>query len=261
MHIPIDTSKSVQLSIGQAVAFPYVQVSFAGNIPSGKLHDFRSAVCSTLAKNHYPKLDLYHNHDAEGSPLLRYPRVIYRTHSTGAELVLVNEAVDGLAALPLLSQATPFYFGSNENSLIINGVNPQERKLGYLGKGEFRYYRLHNWLPFNQPNHHKWLEVGDPNSPEAETLLRNILIGNILSLAKGFNAHFSEPIKLRHLSVQEKEPVRYKDTLRHRFDAIFATNLQLPTGLGLGKNVSFGHGRIAPGPRMPLAPKTIDTAE
>ena len=77
---------------------------------------------------------------------------------------------------------------------------------------------------------------------EKEEILQRILIGNIISMSKGFNYTVEEKIKC-WLNLQSTY-VNIKGLKHVGFVGEFKVNFNIPDYFGLGKNVSKGFGTI-----------------
>jgi hypothetical protein len=76
------------------------------------------------------------------------------------------------------------------------------------------------------------------------TMLERMLIGNILSFAKGMKIHLDKKIQCKIISSEEPRLVTYKGIKMMSFDVMFKTNVSLPNYIGLGKGVSLGFGTV-----------------
>ena len=77
-------------------------------------------------------------------------------------------------------------------------------------------------------------------------MLERILIGNILSLAKGIGVFFETPVRCRILQLENEKSFGYKNVELLSFSVKFRTNVSLPAYVGLGKSVSINNGVVTP---------------
>ena len=77
-------------------------------------------------------------------------------------------------------------------------------------------------------------------------MLERILIGNILSLAKGVGIFFDTPVRCRILQLENEKSFGYKQVELRSFSIKFRTNVLLPAYVGLGKSVSINNGVVTP---------------
>lgn len=71
-----------------------------------------------------------------------------------------------------------------------------------------------------------------------------MVIGNILSFAKGMGIYFKDRITCKILEIEEPYWVIYKGVRMMAFNICFKSNLSLPDNIGLGKGVSLGNGLL-----------------
>jgi len=74
--------------------------------------------------------------------------------------------------------------------------------------------------------------------------LEKILIGNILSFAKGIDWNIEKQIKLKIPKILRTNLLTIKDVKREAYTLNFTTNVFLPNHIGLGKNASMGFGVV-----------------
>ena len=106
---------------------------------------------------------------------------------------------------------------------------------------EFKY-RIRNWLPLNTENYKKYIQLEAIS--DKVIFLEKILIGNILSFAKGMGIDIQNEISCKMITISEPKPIKAKDVKMMAFDAEFKTNISLPDYMGLGKHASLGFGTV-----------------
>jgi hypothetical protein len=102
-----------------------------------------------------------------------------------------------------------------------------------------RYRFVTPWIALNEVNYAKFIE----NKQGRKELLQRILVGNILSMLKGFSIQLDFQIKL---NIEQHATLK---TSAHNnpfvgFRTVFDVNLLLPEYIGLGKSVSKGFGAV-----------------
>ncbi len=75
---------------------------------------------------------------------------------------------------------------------------------------------------------------------EKRRFLERILIGNILSFAKGVGWHIDREIEVSIHSVPKLHKLSFKKYQMMGFDTDFVSNIIIPNNIGLGKSVSRG---------------------
>src|SRR5699024_2695773 len=105
-------------------------------------------------------------------------------------------------------------------------------------------YGLRNWLALNERNFKRYKAIADEIG--RMEMLEKILIGNILSFAKGMDWRIEEEVKVRIGRIGKTKNLTYKNTHLLGFDLQFQTNVSLPYYIGLGKGASHGYGMVSP---------------
>ena len=181
---------------------------------------------------------LFHNHDGSG---LRYsyPLIQYKQINGKAAILCLDDGasvIDGLFH-NFFSEAS---LGHRKVSLLIESVHTEEIEIGPAGQN--LTYKIRKWLPFNQENYKRYKNT--ERLDEKIAFMQNLLIGNILSLAKGLGVRFEEQVEAHILSLDEPKLYNFKKVMIMGYDAVFSTNVQLPEYAGLGKGASLGFGTI-----------------
>ena len=106
-----------------------------------------------------------------------------------------------------------------------------------------QYHFITPWLALNNTNHKKYKDM---NWTARKQLLTRILIGNILSAAKGLNIKINKKI---FAEIQYAKPVNcaIKGSSLIGFYGQFKINFDIPPLFSIGKSVSRGFGVISEG--------------
>lgn len=211
-----------------------VIATFKNKISLAELPFFRGSMIQ-LSSNH----PLFHNHENNGFRY-SYPLVQYKCIDGHAVMIGLNEG--GIAIERLLEDRISFscQLGNRFTELELIGVRSQKVKVECLS--ELQTYSLQSWLPLNSENYQGYLAAD--GLVERMLLLERILIGNILSFAKGIGVFFDEPICCRIQQIKQEKMFVYKNVEMVSFSAIFQSNVSLPDYIGLGKSVSLGNGIV-----------------
>ena len=102
---------------------------------------------------------------------------------------------------------------------------------------EYEFYTL--WMPLNQTNHHTYVHA---KSEAQNDLLKQILIGNILSFYKSFDYMVDKQIMVKPKLIEST--TQFKNQPMKAFKGYFITNAILPDHTGIGKAVSRGFGTV-----------------
>jgi len=208
-----------------------LDVTFENEIQPWEILFFRGAIIATAGKKHV----LFHNHESDGFrysyPLIQYKRIGKKPH-----LLCIEEGVDEV-----------HQFFENKQEGILLGERHYELKVAEIHLNQFtikvtetlQSYQLRDWLPLNQKNTSIYNKLS--NDIERYEFLEKILVGNILSMAKGLGLFIKEKIIVRIHTITGKQ-ISNKGKKRLALDISFTTNIILPNNLGLGKNASTGYG-------------------
>jgi hypothetical protein len=181
---------------------------------------------------------LFHNH-LEGKFRYAYPLIQYKSLYDKAAVVCLEDGVDEVHV----------FFQKKNRQVTLNRVK-QELVIARMHMNQFNMqawqsafqYKIKNWLPFNQANYRTFSLLDGED--EKQKFLEKILIGNILSFAKGLNWKVERQITLAIKEVPPPTVIKVKDTLRQAYTVNFNCNVFLPNFIGLGKNVSIGFGIV-----------------
>jgi hypothetical protein len=106
----------------------------------------------------------------------------------------------------------------------------------------FMYEFITPWIGLNQKNYAVY--TGLETQQEKDDLLKRILTGNILSMAKFLDTHLDRDQRIQTNLRLEHQPVNLKNQKMLGFKGMFKTNFMLPDLSGIGKSVSRGFGTI-----------------
>jgi hypothetical protein len=125
-------------------------------------------------------------------------------------------------------------------------VNEKDFKIETVDFGfseeTYMYEFLSPWMALNQKNYSIFKKLN--TLEEKKALLKRILTGNILSMAKYLGCHLEPDQRIQSdLSFRQlKTTLKGKSMLG--FEGVFKTNFHLPDYSALGKSVSRGYGCI-----------------
>lgn len=131
--------------------------------------------------------------------------------------------------------------GTREILLEIDEIRSYKHTVRVWKESLFRY-RIVDWMPLNQDNYHKFLQTEGLKDKYA--LLESILIGNILSFAKGVGVFLEERVVCSITDISDSHIETYKGNEVMTFNASFSTNVSIPKFVGMGKGASLGFGTI-----------------
>ena len=183
---------------------------------------------------------LFHGHLPDG---LRYsyPLIQYKKLGEYATVVALQEAVPQLAELLLENTvAIKLRLGRRMVSASLSDVFRQNIDMSV--STAMRTFEISRWLPLNQENYGAYCTMD--SLADKLAFLENLLLGNILSFAKGVGVFFEEQVRVSIVYILSTGTFKYKGVEMLGFDIQFRTNVRLPEFIGLGKGVSLGFGTI-----------------
>ena len=179
---------------------------------------------------------LLHQHEKKGFVYL-YPRVQYKVLDGKLAIIGINEGVETLKKIhPKIDYLE---LGRERYKIIEKKIDEEDVGFG-VDSITKHYHFLTSWLALNERNYERYK---DSNQREQIQLLEKILIGNILSMAKGLEYVVTKEIKVKNLKL-EMQDIKIKDIKMIGFIGDFEVNFNLPDYIGLGKMVSKGFGTI-----------------
>lgn len=210
-------------------------VRFKNTISIEEIPLFRGAIVNAMESSNL----LFHNHVADGVLRYAYPLIQYRRINQKAAIICVGDGADVIGQF-FSSCNYDVVLGNRKTRLDVDSVKANYYLI-QLWNGEFDYY-IRRWLPLNKENYDRY--CSEESLASKYTMLEHVLVGNILSFAKGIGIHFENQVKCKITSASEPYVETYKGVKMMAFDAVFKTNVSLPDYIGLGKGVSLGMGTI-----------------
>ena len=211
-----------------------LDVTFENDIQPWEVAAFRGAIVATAGKEHI----LFHNHNKDGFryayPLIQYKRIGKKPH-----LACIDEGIDEV-----------HHFFENKQEGLILGDRPYELVVDQIRLNKFNLqvwdrsfnYLIQDWFPLNQKNYKIYKEI--ISEIKQFDFLEKVLIGNILSFAKGIEWKFDKEIELKITEILRTNYISLKGIKREAFTLNFKCNVFLPNFISLGKNASLGFGTI-----------------
>lgn len=183
---------------------------------------------------------LFHGHLPDG---LRYsyPLIQYKKLGEYATVVALQEAVPQLAEL-LLENTVPIKLRLGRRMVSASVSDVFRQNIDMSVSTAMRTFEISRWLPLNQENYDAYRTMD--SLADKLAFLENLLLGNILSFAKGVGVFFEEQVRVSIVYILSSGTFKYKGVEMLGFDIQFRTNVRLPEFIGLGKGVSLGFGTI-----------------
>ena len=199
------------------------------------IHKFRGFI-GNLFKNY----DLIHNHDLKtGKLIYRYPLIQFKLiNKTPAIVAITDQAVNIFAEI--FMKLDKIDIEDTVIPVFEKDLKIEEMEFGYSDE-IFMYEFASPWIGLNQSNFKKYTDAGNNNKDQ---MLKRIMTGNILSMAKYLDCWLSEDQKIRIDHKLKEIKVNLKGRSMTAFNGIFKTNFLIPDYLGIGKSVSRGFGAV-----------------
>lgn len=218
-----------------AVKIRLLVVSFDFEIRRREIPAFRAAVAEKVGRENI----LFHNHFGGNNFRYGYPLIQYKVFGGHPTILCINEGTE---------EILKFFQQINWN-IVLNGKE-METDIKHISFDYFHCgfsdrpvrYRIRNWFALNDANFEKFINISSDS--EKNELLVRILIGNIISFAKGIQWDLDQQVKATITEVPRGRLFNFKDHQMVGFDVDFSVNILLPDAIGLGKSVSRGFGVI-----------------
>lgn len=201
-----------------------------------QIHKFRGFI-----GNLFRDYDMLHNHDPiTGKLIYRYPLIQFKLINGIPAIIAVTDKAVELFSLLFLKL----------NEVVIEDLKiPVFEKDLYIedvtiryANETFMYEFMSPWLALNQKNFRRYTE--SESKSEKANILRQTLIGNILSMSKYLGCWLEKDQNIHAEIRTEEKPVNLKGKTMIGFTGMFKTNFIIPDGLGIGKSVSRGFGTV-----------------
>lgn len=212
-------------------------VEFDNTLKPWETSAFRGAIIEKVGREHL----LFNHHLDDQKYLFRYPLIQYKSIRQKPTILCLGDGVDEIHKF--------FNKSSWEVDLLERKIDLTIDQL-QLGSFELKIspqiltYNLRHWFALNSKNYRAFDSLSD--DLERMEMLEKVLVGNILSFAKGMEWYIEEEVKVRITKIKGTKMIKYKNTSLKAFDVEFKTNVNLPYYIGLGKGASKGFGVIYP---------------
>jgi len=213
----------------------FLKIQFSNSLESWELPAFRAAIIDKTMRQSV----LFHNHTEEGYRYA-YPLIQYKTNKKKAVVVCLNAGTDDIHFLLGLRDLR-LRIGERTENFQIEDIHIKYHLI-QIWNTHFSF-SLRNWNAFNQDNYKAYQQLKETGE-DVRPLLKRILIGNILSFAKGIGWDVDKEIGLDISRINNEVWIPYKGTNLLAISLDFTTNVSLPSWIGLGKGGSLGFGVV-----------------
>jgi hypothetical protein len=188
--------------------------------------------------NRFHQFDILHNHKTDGSCLYLYPRIQYRVINGKGYIIGIEEGVNLLQEIE--PQIETIELKGKTYCIIKKKLISEDVRFG-VTDSVIKYRFIKPWIALNEKNYSSYKQLR--TQKERGDFLRNILIGNLLSIAKSLGYIVGHEIKATTDKLRETE-IFLKGTPMLGFLGTFSVNFEIPDYWGIGKSVSRGFGTV-----------------
>jgi len=179
-----------------------------------------------------------HHHQPDGTLLYRYPVVQYKIIQDNCVIIGFGAGIE--IVKKIFDELKVIIIDGNWQDILAKSLYNYTDEFG-TAADFIAYTFLTPWLALNEENYETYQKYG--NWQKRRELLTKILIGNILSIAKGINYTVTEPISVKFDHLRETRTT-LKGTPMLGFLGNFQVNFAIPDYWGIGKSVARGFGTI-----------------
>lgn len=220
----MDSTKTIIIRFSEQMAHYEIPL-FRGAV----LNLMKDGKCSVLFHNHY-----------ETGFRQSYPLIQYKRIGGKAAMVCIGEGTEVIGQFFASMQPT-IALGDRLIKLEVESVVPKVTDI-QIQNDDVNYF-ITKWLPLNSDNFKEYKKL--EGVVAQAVMLERILVGNILSCAKGLGVFFKDNVDVKIIKVEDIVPLTFKDIKMLSFNIVFKTNVLLPDYIGLGKGASVGYGTIS----------------
>jgi Cas6b C-terminal domain/Cas6b N-terminal domain len=224
----------------QHTKYPHLTISFNTPISPQEIPYLRAAIVAKVGRQHA----FFHNHDADGSKVHRYPLIQYKRFGERAGLVAIGDGVEAVQAFLNLRDRS-LDLGGRRVVMDVDRMQVRHQPLRVWDT--WFSYRVTDWIALHGA--HLQAYKNEPSLGRRIGLLERKLNSNIRSFTRavGWSGDGQVEVRIHHL--RNAENVLFKDIYFRAFEVEFSTNVLLPSHIGFGKGSAFGFGTITPNPR------------
>lgn len=184
----------------------------------------------------FPQYLELHNHLGKDKFNYGYPVIQYKSIDGVPNIIAINDASKIL--IDIFYDVKEIDIKDKVMSILEKGYVLKTMEFGVVDH-LIEYEFLTPWIALNQENYTKFARSSEAERVE---ILKKVLTGNLLSMAKGLECWVDMPIEV--LIKLRPVEVNYKDRKMVGFKGRFMTNFVIPNQLGVGKSVARGFGTV-----------------
>jgi hypothetical protein len=208
-------------------------------IKLAQLEQFRGAIAEQAGLDN----ELFHNHDnSRENYHYRYPVIQYYCDNGKAAMIGIGEGADALTAWAE-SYAGKLQMGGKFHQAPIEEY--QSRVETIQTTDEWHTYRVSDWVALNEKNYLEWRNRD--RLADQLVLLERAFVAHVMAFARGINWFVDRRLTASLTDYHGCQWHQRRGADMLAFDATFRIQAILPEGIGLGKGVSIGFGRVGRG--------------
>jgi hypothetical protein len=213
-----------------------IKIVFDTELKEYEIPAFRGAIIDLVGRDHV----VFHNHIGADQFHYKYPVIQYKNQGKKACIVCIKDGVDEIHHF-FENNHGKIKIGNDSRPLMVENVKINQFQVQVTES--YHAYSIRKWLPVNETNYAQFKAL-EGLVPKTQ-FLEKVLVGNLLSMAKGLDWTVDKPIDVKILEINKQFLTKFKKSNLIAFDLEFKTNVCLPYDIGLGKGASSGYGTIS----------------
>ncbi len=200
------------------------------------LEQFRGAIAEQAGLEN----ELFHNHDnTRENYHYRYPLIQYQCVNGKAAMIGLGEGADAIAHW-MLAYGGRLKMGGKIHQAPIEEYRSRSETIQTTD--EWHTYRISDWVALNEKNYSQWQKT--QRLATQMEILESAFTAHIMAFARGINWFVDRRLVAELTDYHGCQWHKRRGAELLAFDATFRIQALLPDGIGLGKGVSIGFGRI-----------------
>ncbi len=237
LHLPLSDKPSPRaIKTGPASTLPTTHLQLALPLALEDLEAFRGAIAASAGLDN----ELFHNHDnSRDNYHYRYPLIQYHCTEGKAGIIGIGAGADAVAEWAAHYRGKLHIQGAWQAAPIVEFQSSSEP---IQTTDEWHTFRISDWVALNEKNYAEWRKTD--RLVDQLVLLESAFTAHVMAFARGVNWFVDRRLvaELTDYHGCQWHQRRGADLLA--FDATFRIQAQLPDGIGLGKGVSIGFGKV-----------------
>lgn len=166
-----------------------------------------------------------------------YPLIQYKQIGGRAAIVCIGKGIEDIREFLTVNDLT-LRIGERTAQMEIDHFEANNTNITLCE--QMIAYSMQRWMPFSSDNYHRYRQMD--GIVERMKMIERILIGNILSLAKGTGVWIEGRLRVKITALSLPLMTKVKGIRANCYNVDFSANINLPDYIGLGKHSSFGFG-------------------